>query len=201
MKKDLPHIIREALANRPPLLTDEDDTSRTHASVLIPLFKRNGEYSVLFTKRTTQVEAHKGQISFPGGRVDEQDHSLVETALREAYEEVGLLREDVDVLGRLDDARTVTSSYIVHPFVGCIPYPYDFKINPHEVNELIEIPFQVFFPDPARSRTMPVEYAGVTYESVAFEYKGDVVWGATARIMENFVQILMEKMDLPQPLL
>jgi 8-oxo-dGTP pyrophosphatase MutT (NUDIX family) len=165
--------------------------------VLIPLFKTASEYGILFTKRTDTVDAHKGQISFPGGKVEDEDGSPLETALREADEEIGLSRKDVTVLGRMDDARTLSSNYIVHPFVGLIPYPYDFKTSVQEVRELIEVPFQVFLSGDSAWENTPVVYEGVTYQSLAYYYRGEVIWGATARIMRNLVDLVKRKLNLP----
>lgn len=195
--KNLPQIIRSALAERTPAVITSREGPFRRAAVLIPLFQANGEYRVLFTKRTNRVEAHKGQISFPGGGVDAEDASEEETALREAEEEIGLRRQDVTVLGRTDDALTMVSNYIVRPFVGLIPYPYDFKINPREVERILEVPFDVFLPRPGGDKILPVEYEGGVFEGLAYPYEGDVIWGATARIMKNFMLILAEKLGLP----
>jgi 8-oxo-dGTP pyrophosphatase MutT (NUDIX family) len=195
-QKDLHKTIKDLLSNRPHKSVDDRNSFYAHAAVLIPLFREDGEYKVLFTKRTDRVEHHKGQISFPGGAVDEEDGSLVETALREAYEEVGLLREDVRILGRIDDRLTVASNFVIHPFVGTIPHPYDFRINAKEVKNLVEVPLKIFFPDGSTDNMHDVEYAGITYQSVAFPYQGEVIWGATAKIMENLVEILEENLNL-----
>jgi len=194
---ELPNLIKGVLEQRPIKGIEETDPGIRHAAVLVPLFESDGVYHVLFTKRTNRVDAHKGQISFPGGAVDEEDGSLRETALREAHEEIGLRPEDVTILGRTDDARTIASNFVIHPFVGLIPYPYPFKVSPEEVKKLIEVPFGFFLSDPSRDRTMAVEYEGKTYRSLAYPYDGDVIWGATARIMENLVEVLGEKTDLP----
>ena len=193
----LPQMIRAALAEHTPAVITSREGPYRRAAVLIPLFQANGEYRILFTKRTNRVEAHKGQISFPGGGVDEGDASEEETALREAEEEIGLSREDVEVLGRTDDALTVVSNYIVHPFVGLIPHPYEFKINPREVDRILEVPFSVFLPQPGGDKILPVQYEGGVFEGLAYTHGGDVIWGATARIMKNFMLILAEKMGLP----
>jgi 8-oxo-dGTP pyrophosphatase MutT (NUDIX family) len=187
----LPEVIREALRNRAPQVIEDRGSLLRHAAVLIPLFQDGNDFSVLLTERTQKVEAHKGQISFPGGRIDENDRSLLETALREAYEEVGIHQKDVIVLGRTDDMRTVASNYIVHPFVGLIPTSYSFVINKDEVERLITVPFRVFFEG---GSVMPVNYEGRVYESLAYTYYGEVIWGATARIMENLVGIVKEKL-------
>ena len=195
--KDLSEIIREVLSSRSPKRIPDEESSYVQAAVLFPLFNANGEYSVLFTQRTHTVENHKGQISFPGGAVETEDGSLEETALREAYEEVGLLSKDVEVLGQLDDMTTVTSNFVVHPFVGLIPYPYEFKINAEEVDRLIEVPFKIFLSDDPKYKRDSAEFEGVVYSTPAYLYKGDLIWGATARIMERFVEILKGELGLP----
>ena len=177
-------------------MIEDAESQYRQAAVLIPLFKHKDEYKILFTKRTNRVEDHKGQISYPGGSVDEEDDSFEETALREAYEEVGLLREDVKVLGRTDDSLTVASNFIIHPIVGFVPYPYPFKINSREVKRLIEVPFKVFAEDYLNHKDGVVEYEGGQYEGTVYSYRGDVIWGASARIMENFLDILGEKISL-----
>src|SRR4030042_4483868 len=116
--------IRDSLNSREVKTIDNPDSRYVHSSVLIPLFSKDGQYNVIFTKRTSRVEHHKGQISFPGGAVDKEDGSLEETAYREAYEEIGLLKKDVELLGRIDDELAVVSNFIIHPFVGIVPWPY-----------------------------------------------------------------------------
>jgi 8-oxo-dGTP pyrophosphatase MutT (NUDIX family) len=190
-EKHLPDLIGEALRNRTPQVIEDKDSFLRHAAVLIPLFQDGIDIRVLLTQRTQTVEAHKGQISFPGGRIDEKDRSLLDTALREAYEEVGIHQKDVIVLGRTDDMRTVASNYIVHPFVGLIPSSYSYVISKDEVERLITVPLRVFFES---GSVMPVSYEGRVYESLAYTYDGDVIWGATARIMNNLVRIVKEKL-------
>jgi 8-oxo-dGTP pyrophosphatase MutT (NUDIX family) len=195
--KELPWIIRDLLNKRVPKRIEEQGSFLKRAAVLIPLFKAVSEYRILFTKRTDSVEAHKGQISFPGGRIEEEDGSPLETALREADEEIGLSRKDVTVLGQMDDARTVSSNYIVYPFVGLIPYPYEFKTSALEVKELLDVPFEVFLSGDSAGENTPVVYEGGTYYGLAYRYKGEVIWGATARIMQNLVNLVEAKLSLP----
>jgi 8-oxo-dGTP pyrophosphatase MutT (NUDIX family) len=149
-------------------------------------------------KRTETVEQHKGQISFPGGGVEAVDASPEETALREAEEEIGLRREDVEILGRLDDAMTLTSNYIVHPFVGLVPSRYAFTLNQAEVARLIRVPLEIFHPANLGARRSEVHYRGASYATEGYAYDGDVIWGATARIMENFMTLVGHKLLLPQ---
>jgi len=118
--------------------------------------------------------------------------------LREAFEEVGLLREDVTILGRIDDTLTVVSNFIIHPFVGLIPHPYNFRINPQEVKGLIEVPLEVFLINRSTDKMSDIEHEGVTYQSLTYLYNCEEIWGATARIMKNFVEIIGERLDLPE---
>jgi 8-oxo-dGTP pyrophosphatase MutT (NUDIX family) len=194
----LPQIIREVLDSRSPNRIHDGQSLYKHAGVLIPFFEEDRDYKLLFTKRTDTVEHHKGQISFPGGSVDEEDDTVEETVLREAQEEIGLHRDDVDILGRIDDTLTVVSNFIVHPFVGIITYPYDFTLNAAEVKRLIKVPLSVFHPKSSKKKTHTLEIEGVTFETQAFEYKGDIIWGATARIIDNLMDIIGPKLPLPE---
>jgi 8-oxo-dGTP pyrophosphatase MutT (NUDIX family) len=192
---NISEAIRSILRGRSPRLIHDEGNLYRHAGVLVPLLIENYDCRVLFTKRTHRVEEHKGQISFPGGSVDDEDSSFQDTALREANEEIGLLKEDVDILGRLDDTLTVASNFVVHPFVGSVPYPYDFTINHGEVERLIEVPLCAFDPAGSDARRDVVEIEGMTYWGCAYEYEGDVIWGATARMMENLMEITKDKLS------
>ena len=187
--------IKETLGNRSPKRIK--DSSFVDAGVLMPLFVEQGECKVLLTKRTTKVEHHKGQISFPGGTVDQDDGSFEKTALREAHEEIGLFSKDVHILGRIDDTLTLVSNFVVHPFVGHVPHPYEFIINKAEVEKIITVPLGVFHPMNLQYHSDHAEYDGIIYKSKSYRYNGDVIWGATARMIENFVDILGDKMPLP----
>ena len=182
-------ILRDILKYREPDIIIDDNGSYREASVLIPVFERDKRVYILFTKRSSQVEHHKGQISFPGGGVDSSDPTLEYTALREAYEEIGLREKDVELLGRLDDTITFASRYIVHPFVGLIPYPYSFKINRKEVEKLISVPLDFFLQD-GLPKVKTIHYDGKIYNTLAYEYHGEIIWGATARIVTNLIEIL-----------
>jgi len=186
LKEDLKTI----LANRGPERIEVKGTDYTQASVLLPLFIKDGQYWILFTRRTNTVEYHKGEVSFPGGVVDEGDSSLEITAKRETFEEIGVRQEDIEILGQLDDMPTVMTRFIVHPFVGVVPFPYVFKINKREVESLIEVPLR-FFLDPSQPQPFSINYKEDVLETPAFIYKGVVIWGATERILENFIDLIM----------
>jgi 8-oxo-dGTP pyrophosphatase MutT (NUDIX family) len=161
----------------------------TRAAVLVPLFKKGGRPHVLFTKRTERVKHHKGQISFPGGVVDEGDENMEATALRETLEEIGLPRENARILGKLDDTFTVFSGYLITPIVAEIPYPYPFSINEEEIAELIEIPLEAFLEEHRWTVEMHSS-EGKRLLNYSFEYEGRIIWGATARIMRQFLNAI-----------
>jgi 8-oxo-dGTP pyrophosphatase MutT (NUDIX family) len=160
----------------------------SHAAVLVPLFKKGVDCHLLFTKRSEQVKYHKGEISFPGGVVDEEDSELIQTALREAFEEIGLKENDVQVIGILDDIVTVTE-FIVTPIVGLFPYPYPFKISEVEIAELIEVPLSFLLNGDCFSEREI--FRGNQMEIVdAYQYGQYVIWGATARILKQFLEFI-----------
>ncbi len=167
---------------------------RVAAAVLLPLYYKQGEYHLLFTQRTETVREHKGQISFPGGAYEEGDRTLLDTALRECAEEIGLSPQDVEVLGALDDECSLTTNYIISPFVGLIPWPYHFQINKDEIAEIIEIPLSQLL----KSDYLPGEFWTPDGEPVIshfYQYHGKVIWGATARILNNFLAICAKAME------
>ncbi len=160
----------------------------SHAAVLVPLFEKGGNCHLLFTKRSDQVKHHKGEISFPGGVVDEEDLELERTALREAFEEIGLKEKDVRIIGVLDDIVT-TTQFIVTPIVGFFPYPYPFKISEGEIAELIEVPL-VSLLDEEFFGEREILRGGQKEVVYAFQYERHVIWGATARILKQFLDLL-----------
>jgi len=168
------------------------DTPLTPAAVLLPLYEKEGEYHVLFTKRTEKLMYHKGQICFPGGRCHEEDDSLLDTALREAFEEIGLPPEDVEVLGELDNMCTATSSFLITPFVGVIPYPYEFTVSTDEIDELIEVPISALLDKRTYYEKLQY-YDGIPYMGSFFDYEGKVIWGATAKILRQFLDLVFSK--------
>jgi len=192
----LPRQIKMMLDNKEPRELKDSETNYIHAAVLVPLFKNDHGYQILFTERTHTVAHHKGQISFPGGAVERRDGSYKETALREACEEIGLLPKHVEVLGRLDDETTVASRFIVHPFVGLIPHPYEFKINQAEVEKLIKVPFKYFLSDDPAHKCSSIDFDDFTYHGTVYLHQGDVIWGATARIMDHFICEIQDKIPL-----
>jgi len=163
------------------------DASRISAAVLLPLYCKQGEYYLLFTKRTQKVREHKGQISFPGGG-QEGDETLVSTALRECAEEIGLMAEEIEVLGELDDTISLTSNYIISSFVALIPWSYQFKVSEEEIEELIEVPIPALLDRNCQRQESEI-MDGEMVTSYFYDYQGRVIWGATARILKQFLDI------------
>ena len=167
------------------------DDNRISSAVLVPIYFRDGEYHIIFIRRTETVKAHKGQISFPGGMCEKEDKSSMDTALRESQEEIGLLPEDVEILGELDDEVTTTSNYIVSPFVGIIPWPYRLAKNEDEVDEILYVPLPALLDkDCLKPDTETLD--GKTVKSFAYHYQVNVIWGATARILYKLLEIIKQ---------
>ncbi len=164
------------------------DASRESAAVLLPIYYKQGQYYILFTKRTEKVRKHKGQICFPGGAYQEGDETLVNTALRESAEEISLMADDIELLGELDDTVTGTSGYIVSPFVGFIPWPHTLKVDQREAEEIIEVPISALLDKGCLcEETKIIDSEAVT--SFFYHYQGTVIWGATAKILNHFLDI------------
>jgi len=179
--------LRQTLSRRAKLhITDR---RRVSSAVLLPLYVKDGEYHLLFIQRTTRVRDHKGQISFPGGAYEQDDGTLRRTALRETAEEVGVAEGDVEVLGELDDLRTIGSGYVISPFVGVIPWPYDIKVDEWETEEIVEVPLSALL-DRNNVREDTDILDGEVVPTYFYHYGGRVIWGATARILNQFLGIV-----------
>ncbi|MFA6542362.1 MAG: CoA pyrophosphatase [Bacteroidota bacterium] len=168
-----------------------DLPSCRRAAVLMPIVRRNDSFMLLLTKRTDDVEHHKGQISFPGGMVDAGDSSAVGTALRETEEEIGLPREYVSLLGMLDDIH-IPSGFIVTPIVGYVDALPDLTVNKDEVAEVLHIPLEKFF-DCTLRRSEIRELLGVQREVYFYDVWNEPVWGATAAIIKQFTDLFGEQ--------
>jgi 8-oxo-dGTP pyrophosphatase MutT (NUDIX family) len=153
------------------------------AAILLPIVERD-EPSVLLTKRTETMPTHAGQISFPGGRLHAADKSLVDTALRELEEEIGISRDFVTIGGFLDPYETVNSGFMILPVVGFVREGFTLQISPNEVADAFEVPL-AYLCDPANRRPMSVERNGRLREFHAISYGSHTIWGATAEIIVN----------------
>jgi 8-oxo-dGTP pyrophosphatase MutT (NUDIX family) len=158
----------------------------TRAAVLIPLYKKEKEYSILFTKRLKTLKRHAGQISFPGGIFEDNDKDLKITAIRETCEELGIKRKNIKVLGRLDDMVTSTG-YLISPFAGILNSYKKLKINREEIDELISVPLLDLMKMTPRAEIWTVKDS--PYPVYYYDYGKWVIWGATAKILKNFLEI------------
>ena len=162
------------------------------AAVLLTLFRVEDDYCVVLQKRSQEVEHHKGEISFPGGMVDPGDESLLHTALREAHEEMGIVPDDVDVIGRLDDTPTITG-FMISTFVGVVQSPYNFVPSSIEVAEVLTVPLS-HLREPGACR-VETHLEGDSFRTMpVFVHDGHVIFGATARILDQFLRVTA---DLP----
>jgi 8-oxo-dGTP pyrophosphatase MutT (NUDIX family) len=178
--------LKEALLERQTIKIS--DEKRKPSSVLIPVYYSQGQHFIVFTKRTNLVQYHKGEISFPGGGHHEEDGMLVNTALREAWEEIGLKPEDVEILGEMDDSITKWSPYIITPFAGAIPSDYEFKLNEFETAEIIHIPVLALLETDCRKEGEET-VSGKTCHTYFYSYQNHSITGATARILKQFLDI------------
>lgn len=158
------------------------------AAVLVPIVDR-GEPMILFTKRTDRVGHHKGQISFPGGVMDPTDDSLLEAALRECEEEIALPRASVEPLGALDDTETVATQFVITPFVGLVRTPVAWQPDGNEIERVIEVPYAALVEE-GSFRIEIMSRDGVERPVYFFDYQGDTIWGATARILVHYLELV-----------
>jgi 8-oxo-dGTP pyrophosphatase MutT (NUDIX family) len=158
------------------------------SAVLMPVFLKDGEYHILFTKRTENLNHHRGEISFPGGVRHAWDRDALQTALRETWEEVGILPEDVEVLGCLDDFFSI-HNYLITPFVGMIPGNYEYRINSGEIERMIEVPVSHFL-QPGVFRVEDWSWKGRTRPVYFYTYRGDDIWGVTGAILKQFLDLV-----------
>jgi 8-oxo-dGTP pyrophosphatase MutT (NUDIX family) len=158
------------------------------AAVLVPILDRDEPW-LLFAKRTDRVGHHRGQIGFPGGTVDPTDASMLDAALRECEEEIGLPRGAVEILGALDDSETVATSFVITPFVGVVREPVRWQPDGHEIEKVIEVPYRALV-DPDNVRVEHWVRDGVTRPIYFYDYQGETIWGATARILKQYLDLV-----------
>ena len=165
----------------------EPEKTLVRAAVLVPIVERQAGPTVLFTRRTDHLDMHAGQISFPGGRL-EHGEGAEEAALRETEEEVGLRRRHVRLVGQLDTYVTRTG-FEVAPLVGLVRPPFPIAPDSFEVAEVFEVPLD-FFLEPASRQMHARVYQGRERHFYAFPYNDYYIWGATAGMLVNLVEVL-----------
>lgn len=176
------HPVRESAPGEPassPLI---------RAAVLVPIILRETGATLLLTQRTAHLRDHAGQISFPGGRCEASDVSPEATALREAAEEVGLIAEQIEILGRLPEYHTVTG-FLITPVVALVTPPLNLKLDDFEVADVFEPPLE-FLLDQKNHQRHQREFQGMTREFWAMPWQNRYIWGATAGMLVSLQRFL-----------
>jgi 8-oxo-dGTP pyrophosphatase MutT (NUDIX family) len=191
-----PAVLSERLARVAPPPEPQDlhmsfipeGARATEAAVLVPIVNRDGALQVLLTQRTSHLSAHAGQISFPGGRVEIEDASREDTALRETEEEIGLARTLIALVGRLP-VYEIPSGFRITPIVGWVEPPFDLTLDPFEVASVFEAPLEHFI-DAARYQRREYRFKGRHRHYMAIPYQGRYIWGATAGMLYSLARML-----------
>jgi 8-oxo-dGTP pyrophosphatase MutT (NUDIX family) len=174
-------VMPKAAANWPAPFLKKASMGLKPAGVLIPIIEREAGLSVLLTQRSSELRLHAGQVSFPGGRMEEADSDIMVTALREAHEEVGIHPDRVEIAGYLDPSPTVTG-YTVTPVVGIIGPQVSITVDPREVEAAFEVPLDFLLNEQNQAYSTR-EFEGVQLTIVEFNFAGQRIWGATATML------------------
>jgi 8-oxo-dGTP pyrophosphatase MutT (NUDIX family) len=180
--------LRQELEKRPGKMLEQPQPGLRESAVLAPLFIRDAQPYLVFTKRRAALRNHGGQISFPGGARDPDDSTPLHTALRETREELGIPPETIEVLGMLDEVPTITNFRIL-PFVGAIPTDFAYLPSPDEIEKVIEVPLVHLF-NPSVHRVERRWVMESEREIYFYDYGPNVIWGVTARILRGLLQLI-----------
>ncbi|MHA1306226.1 MAG: NUDIX hydrolase [Candidatus Heimdallarchaeota archaeon] len=181
------HHIETALSANPSIKLPDDGSKR--GAVIMPIYEKDSQLFMLFTKRTETLSHHKGQISFPGGKQDKNDPSLFATGLREAYEEIGLDASHFQLIGELNQIKTGSSNILLSTFVCKLIYPFKVTINEKEVQEIIEVPLEALInKDKWEKGRIKTEEQDVV--AWFFDFDPHVIWGATAKLVQLLLKLL-----------
>lgn len=182
----------QAAFNGSSFIFPSDEFDGKMAAVLVPLVRVDGEWALLFTRRSDELLDHKGEVSFPGGSVESQDQDFAQTALREAWEEVGLPSQKVQILGAMDVFHTI-SNFCLKPVIGVIQWPMDLTNNPAEVVRTFWIPIH-WLVDSKHWKEIPRRLSNGRTETVIIydDFDGETLWGITARITHEFLKAIKQ---------
>ncbi len=160
------------------------------AAVLILFYPVDGKPSLVFIRRTEYEGVHSGQVSFPGGKTEESDQNLIETALRECYEEIGVIPSGITILGRLSDLYIPPSNFLVSPIIGFTRSRPSFRIDPAEVDHILEIPLIKLLDKEAIQNKDISIHGGTTWNVSCYYIDGNIIWGATAMILSEMLELI-----------
>ncbi len=184
--------IRRTLRNTLSQTDEKRRMDRIPSAVLIPILKKNDVLHLLFIRKADGPYHHSGQVSFPGGAYEEKDPDLLATALRETWEEVGVPPENWEILGRLEPVDTLGSPYTIHPFVANLLEPIEFTACEKEVDCIFTVPLEYILQiHPFPLQDFP--WRGKAYKTFLIRYEDQVIWGATARILDSFCKVLKNR--------
>ena len=158
------------------------------SAVIIPFIELNDTWHLIFEKKVNDNSKHAGQVAFPGGSKDEQDKNFLETAIRETCEEIGVCENDLEILGEVEPTVTLTTNFVIYPFAAIVKKPPPYKINRSEVEKLIFVPLQYLI-DKHPFPSQKYIYKGKERVTMVIEYDGEIIWGATARILNNLIPL------------
>lgn len=187
IEKKVANNARNILISSEMLISFNDNC---HSAVLIPLLKHHSETSLLYTRRSNTMESHQGQVSFPGGKYEKRDNSLIETALRESQEEIGINKKNIRVIGQLQPTRS-TTEIIVFPVIGVIDHLQEISMNSSEVDRIFCIPLN-WLANPGHSRLKNYTSKDGAVRKIWFFdlFDGELLWGITAKITKDFIELI-----------
>ena len=184
-KEEILSLLKPALSDRPYLPADA--ASATPAAVLVIVHYHDDRPHVFLTRRSSNLKAHRGEVSFPGGRYADSDGTLLATALRETEEEIGIAFTPAQVAGSLQTVRTMTSNHFIVPFVTIQDMLPKYRIATSEVEAVIDAPLI----ETLKSIESDTEHYRLARDAYKFTYDGNVIWGATARILKQLNDLLV----------
>jgi len=189
-RTEVAHRLRAVLLD-PEEAAALDVHGRIDAAVLVPLYLKDGDLHAVFTRRRDDMRRHAGEISFPGGRQDDDESDLRRTALRESEEEIGLSPGDVELIGALQPTPTIATNYAVYPFVGLIEPGHAWQPSATEVAEVLELPLRALRDGYERRRLLR---RGVPFRTDVYVVGQDLIWGATARMVGDLLDRLPDEL-------
>ena len=181
--------LKEALKSVLHQDSPQENFKKGLSAVLIPLKEGNSDVYLTLAKRAGHLQHHAGEVGFPGGRFEKDaDKTLLHTALREAEEELGIPPDKVEIAGRLRPVITAVTGFKIFPFVGIIPPDVEYHPNPDEVEKVFEVPLSFLLQSGALEE-FEINLGNETLKNYRFKYAGEIVWGATARIIKQFLEV------------